>query len=215
MTTRIRPARRLAIAAALVSLPFLALPSRRDVLRADEPAPRDRSARTHVEWYTAPDCRLVFHAVLEGLYADGVPNQVVDFIIGPPNEPNVERSFVAGCYLCHATYEAFALYRNRPIFCRTEGADTFTAAPLPPAILAHLKGTADRDRYAVLEHYLRPWLTRKLHAMRLSDAELRDLMQRFGDLVAKTRRDGLVGYSRCVACEILKATSEARSDEKK
>ncbi len=54
-----------------------------------------------------------------------------------------------------------------------------------------------------------------MHALRFSDAELRGFMQRFADLAAQPYRDGFLGYRTCVACDILKATSEARSDAKK
>jgi hypothetical protein len=51
----------------------------------------------------------VFHAVLEGLYTDGVSNEVVDKIL----KPDLLANFVHQCPLCHPAYQAFLLYRDR------------------------------------------------------------------------------------------------------
>ena len=72
-------------------------------------------------------CQFVFFAVLEGLYRDGVQNEVVDAIIGlaPKQGEQVKTHFVFRCELCHATYEAFKAYRQRPMFMNAKGASTF------------------------------------------------------------------------------------------
>ena len=70
------------------------------------------------EWRNDPACQLIFFAVLEGLYRDGVPDTVVDLVVPPKSEldTNVKHCFVFRCPMCHAAYEAFVLYKNRQGF---------------------------------------------------------------------------------------------------
>ena len=63
------------------------------------------------DWYKDEECRMVFFTVLEGLYRDGISQEVVDLVIGRVESNDLERAFVFRCKLCHATYEAFALYQ--------------------------------------------------------------------------------------------------------
>src|SRR2546429_752891 len=73
---------------------------------------------SHVQqpWTQSRASQLVFFAVLEGLYRDGVSNDTVDLII-PPGANGAARfepeHFVYACPLCHPAFEAFSLYRHR------------------------------------------------------------------------------------------------------
>ena len=96
------------------------------VLAQDKPKP-GTTAR-NVEWQKEEMCQFVFFAVLEGLYRDGVQNEIVDAIIGEKilkKDDKVKAHFVFRCKLCHATYEAFRTYRNRPAFMQAKGVSTF------------------------------------------------------------------------------------------
>src|SRR6266852_2074566 len=62
---------------------------------------------------------LVFFAVLEGLYTDGVSNADVDAILATDpktKQPRFEEHFVSQCPLCHPAFDAFVLYRARQDF---------------------------------------------------------------------------------------------------
>ena len=86
--------------------------------------PKSGAALRNVEWQKEEMCQFVFFAVLEGLYRDGVQNKIVDAIIGEKivkKDDKVKTHFVFRCKLCHATYEAFRTYRNRPAFMQTKG----------------------------------------------------------------------------------------------
>ena len=90
--------------------------------------PKPDAAKRNVEWQKEEMCQFVFFAVLEGLYRDGIQNEIVDAIIGEKilkKDDKVKTHFVFRCKLCHATYEAFRTYRNRPAFMQTKGASTF------------------------------------------------------------------------------------------
>ena len=41
------------------------------------------------DWYRDADCRMVFFTVLEGLYEDGIPQEVVDLVIGRVEDNNI------------------------------------------------------------------------------------------------------------------------------
>src|SRR4051812_4563945 len=74
------------------------------------------------DWKSDPACRLVFFAVLQGLYEDGVGDDVVNSVV-PPGKKGREKmrhSFVLDCPLCQPAYEAFCAYQARPRF---EGED--------------------------------------------------------------------------------------------
>src|SRR5260221_7841590 len=70
------------------------------------------------DWKADPACRLVFFAVLQGLYEDGVSDEVVNSIV-PADKKGREKmrhSFVLDCPLCQPAYEAFCAYQSRPRF---------------------------------------------------------------------------------------------------
>src|SRR5437764_8609195 len=84
----------------------------------------------HKSWPASRASQLVFFAVLEGLYRDGVRNADVDLIVPPgKNGPKFDlENFVYACPLCHPSYEAFRLYRQRePIYGLKAPVDTFGA----------------------------------------------------------------------------------------
>src|SRR5688572_10638658 len=74
------------------------------------------NTNVHKSWPETRAGQLIFFAVLEGLYRDGVINGDVDLII-PPGEGGKpafdQETFVYACPLCHPAFEAFRLYRQR------------------------------------------------------------------------------------------------------
>ena len=85
-------------------------------------------AKPVTDWKADPVCQMVFFAVLEGLYTDGVPDDVIEAVVSPPEKPGaapLARNFVPQCPLCHPVYEAFALYQKRPTFAGDGKQNTF------------------------------------------------------------------------------------------
>src|SRR5262249_38066228 len=90
------------------------------VTTADQPSRTRTDSKPAVvkNWKADPACRLVFFAVLQGLYEDGVSDEVVNSIV-PPDKKGREKmrhSFVLQCPLCQPAYEAFCVYQSRPRF---------------------------------------------------------------------------------------------------
>ncbi len=226
--SRTRPHRSHVLAALLAAAVLAIAPFRTDAT-ADEPTPKDPPAISPTsEWYKDADCRLVFHAVLEGLYADGVPTDVVDLVIGKPAtlaEP-VKRCFVFRCDLCHAVYEAFAVYQRRPAFNGGGGVDTFGKVEIDASVKKALASDTPQSRVYAMGALVQPWIKRKLFALRMEDAEKRALMQRLMDLVQKGSQRFSEGrakdpayadwmfYGSCQACEAVKTVSEAMGTNK-
>jgi hypothetical protein len=96
------------------------------------------------DWYKDADCRMVFFTVLEGLYKDGIPQEVVDLVIGRVEDNNIDKAFVFRCKLCHACYEAFAVYQRRPAFNGAEGVNTIGNRAIAPELMEGLKSGDQR-----------------------------------------------------------------------
>ena len=115
----------------------------------------------------------VFHAVLEGLYTDGVSNEIVDKIL----QPDFTANFVDKCPLCHPAYQAFLLYRDRQPFRgvkaipNTQFYDTFGSG-LDEALKQNILSGSSVERRKALQSLISQWTSRRLELMRLSPAEL-------------------------------------------
>ncbi len=192
------------------------------VLAQDKPKPG--TALRNVEWQKEEMCQFVFFAVLEGLYRDGVQNEIVDAISGekiPKKDDKVKSHFVFRCKLCHATYEAFRTYRNRPAFMQTRGASTFgKGADL--ALLKQLRSKDARTRIYGMGALVRPWIMHRIEETRKTPTEKTAMKKQFtkyaqegADLLRthKRARDGFYldwsFYGSCQACEAAKDLGKA------
>src|SRR4051812_19071341 len=131
-------------------------------------------------WPDSQTSQLVFFAVLEGLYRDGVSNKDVDLII-PPGEKGGEKfepeHFVYACPLCHPAFEAFRLYRHRQRFYGLK-AEVNTFGPgLAETVAASLRSPDPSERRQAVEGLVARWVSQRLEMMRLTDAE-REAMTR-------------------------------------
>jgi hypothetical protein len=151
---------------------------------AADPVPPAKSAEPAAEkavgWKDDPVCRMVFFAVLEGLYEDGVPDEAVDGVV--PRRPKegtipIKRSFVIECPLCNPVYEAFALYQKRPAFNDDAKRNTFGKG-IDPKLLGQLKSEETRVRLGALRQLVQGWVERRLTAMNLTEEQKQDWRQR-------------------------------------
>jgi hypothetical protein len=148
--------------------------------RAAEEQPTDDAAAKPVDWQDDPVCQMVFFAVLEGLYTDGVPDGVVDSLIPParnapknsdPSNGALRTSFVAQCPLCHPVYEALSLYQRRGAFQGDKsGRDTFGDG-VTAELKEQLVSKDRRTRLVALRELVHRWVDRRLTLMRLSAEE--------------------------------------------
>ena len=186
--------------------------------------PEPDAAKSNLEWQKEEMCQFVFFAVLEGLYRDGVQNEIVDAIIGDKiakKENKVKTHFVFRCKLCHATYEAFRTYRNRPAFMQTKGASTFgKGANL--ALLKQLGSKDARTRIYSMGALVRPWIMHRIKETRKTPEEKTAMKKRFeqyaqeGANLLRTHKRAKDGfyldwsfYGSCQACEAAKDLGEA------
>ena len=186
--------------------------------------PKPDAVKRNVEWQKEEMCQFVFFAVLEGLYRDGIQNEIVDAIIGDKiikKENKVKTHFVFRCKLCHATYEAFRTYRNRPAFMQTKGASTFGNG-VDLNRLKKLRSNDARTRIYAMGALVRPWIMHRIKETRKTPEEKTAMKKQFtkyaqkgADLLKthKRAKDGFYldwsFYGSCQACEAAKDLGKA------
>jgi hypothetical protein len=186
--------------------------------------PKSGAALRNVEWQKEEMCQFVFFAVLEGLYRDGVQNEIVDAIIGEKivnKDDKVKTHFVFRCKLCHATYEAFRTYRNRPAFMQAKGASTFGKGS-DLKLLKNLSSKDARTRIYAMGAMVRPWIMHRIKETRKTPEEKTAMKKQFmkyaqegSDLLRthKKAKDGFYldwsFYGSCQACEAAKDLGKA------
>jgi hypothetical protein len=157
--------------------------------------------------------QLVFFAVLEGLYRDGVTNSDVDLIIPPEasGKPRFDKEiFVYACPLYHPAFEALRLYRQREeIFGLKGKVDTFGRG-LDESVRKQLRSPEAAERRQAVEGLISRWVGQRLEVMRLTAAEREDITREFeagrkqgmGSL-NQTVKAGEVSQSRtnCAICD--------------
>jgi hypothetical protein len=182
---------------------------------ADEPSKARVGEKPPVvkDWKADPACRLVFFAVLQGLYEDGVSDEVVNNIV-PPDKKGREKmrhSFVLDCPLCQPAYEAFCVYQCRPRFTDEDKAAALGAG-LPEETVKGLLSKAVSTRLITLRGPIKRWVERRLVSMKLDSKERQkwwdDISARAGQGTSTLR--GLIGndswykdwsgYWGCAAC---------------
>ena len=191
-------------------------------LFADE-ASKAPLEKDSVVWQNQELCQFVFFAVLEGLYRDGIQNEVVDAIIGELAEKETDKvktHFVFRCELCHATYEAFRAYRNRPAFIDAKSQTTFGKGT-DLKILEELRSEDARTRVYAMGRLVRPWIMHRIEETRRTDEEKTAMKEQFAKYAREGRKlldkhikaDPLYidwsFYGTCQACEAAEDLGDA------
>jgi len=139
------------------------------------PAPRQDPTTPDAQAPAPPSYEEVlpflFHAVLEGLYTDGVKDDVVDALMASDEATGWPLYFIFACPICMPAWDAFATYRTRPTFLVSkqrrdnfgEGLDERTRAAL-------LAGSVPA-RMQALRALVQRWVGQRLDLMRLSGEE--------------------------------------------
>jgi hypothetical protein len=139
-------------------------------LRGDTQKPREKPRVVDSAYLP----QLVFFAVLEGLYEDGVSTGDVNRILAVDprtQQPQFHEHFVDACPLCVPAFDAFALYRSRPQFyCRKDSADTFGPG-LDPLVAKKLHSEMKADQLEAIQTLVNRWVIRRLEMMRLTKDE--------------------------------------------
>lgn len=196
--------------------------------QVDEKLPLPSLQPPTQEWRSDPACQLVFFAVLEGLYTDGVPDEVVDLIVPPKaeNDGQVERCFVFRCPMCHAAYEAFVLYQRRQAFNGSSEAKSTFGKDFDRTIIDSLKSDRASTRVMAMGNLIRPWIDRKINSLEMTNAKRDALVAKMlqyaeeGNRLFRARRADPSSvyhewtfYGGCQACEAVQAISRRMAQE--
>lgn len=150
-----------------------------------------QQVKRNPHWIEEPSSQLIFFAVTEGLYIDGLSNETVELIIGPQEMSDYERyrkHFIYACPLCHPAYEAFKLYHQRQDFYGIKPGDINTFGKgLDPALVAQLQSRQRSVRLKAVETLIKKWVNRRIEKMRLSDQERFTLTR----LIEEGRKQGM------------------------
>ena len=120
-------------------------------------------------WYANPAGQMIFFAVLEGLYSDGVPNEVVDLIIP---KGRFDDHFVYACPLCHPAYEAMRLYRQRNDFYGLKASrNTFGSGIAHGDAFDKLHSPDRAVRLHAIQGLIQDWVARRLSSLNLSEVQ--------------------------------------------
>jgi hypothetical protein len=121
---------------------------------------------------------MVFYAVLEGLYADGVDNGAMELIIPVKvgtKKPDFTASFIYTCPLCEPALEAMRTYHARPPFLGFKAPGPDTIGPgIDEKTREQLGSPALGERQDAMQRLVEKWVKQRLEIMRATDAERAD-----------------------------------------
>jgi hypothetical protein len=167
-----------------------------------------------------PSDSTLFLAVLEGLYLDGVPNDVVDAVLETDAESGFPRLFVQGCPICMPAHSAFRVYRARTPLHYKDGSDTF-GRDFPEELRRTLTSGALADRHAAIQALIERWVDVRMRALQLDEDERKewreDLEQRrkkgmsmLDDLRQRFPKSAYAGQKACAFCDGAAGACERR-----
>lgn len=180
-----------------------------------------------LDWKEDEVCRLVFFAVLKGLYEDGVADDIVDNVIGPKSDledagltrKRMRISFVMDCPLCQPTFEAWLTYQNRPKFSDGSNASTFGKG-LDADLRSQLMSKESQTRLQGLKVPVQRWILAGLKSRNMSNAQFeawsKKTSQRFtqgkNKLIGLMQNDehyaGWSPYWGCAACNAARDANQ-------
>lgn len=158
--------------------------------------------------------RLVYFAVLEGLYSDGVPDEVVEGLM--IEEQGTPALFVYDCPICNPALDAFTTYRERPIWKHyKDRPDTF-GRDYPAESRARALAEEKSVRLELLNGMIQGWIARRLESMRLTPDELARWKEGFEirrkrgmESLARYQGEGQGRYAGMKGCAVCDAANGA------
>jgi hypothetical protein len=179
-------------------------------LRGDTQKPRDKPLVID----PSSCSQLVFFAVLEGLYEDGVSTDDVNRILAvdPVTKlPRYSEHFVSACPLCLPAFDAFQLYRSRAMFYGLKVAKNTFGPGLDPILAKKLHSDQKADQMDAIQTLVNRWVSRRLDSMRLT----KDEREQWTAVIEEGRRNGMqrlqevqagngneyLGWKGCAVCD--------------
>ena len=171
--------------------------------------------------------RLVFLAVLEGAFVDGLGDDELTVLLRRDDGADFH-DFIYACPICMPTVHALQVYQARPALYGRKSGNTFGRG-LPRELRRQLHSADPEVRLAAVSALVDRWIGRRLRVMRLTGAELQrwhDAIaaghERGAELLATYRRNGKVGRkapayaevdSECAICAgATRAVQACRAD---
>lgn len=133
--------------------------------------------------------QFVFHSVLEGLYTDGVSNEVLDVLMTRDEETGFPHHFIYACPVCMPSWDAFAAYRARPGFLGDKIGRTTWGAGLDQATRQSLLEGTRLERMERIRDLVTRWVGARMDRQRLTQAERAVFQKQF----ERMRKKGM-GY---------------------
>lgn len=134
-----------------------------------------------------PVHRTIFHAVLEGLYEDGVSTDLVKVMLEQDGKTGMPLHLVYTCPICDPALDALRVYERRETFhYKGRRGDTFGAG-MPKEIAADFQSGDRKRQFAAMQKSIDRWIGARLDLMRLTDAE----RAAWKDELAKRRKQGM------------------------
>jgi hypothetical protein len=132
--------------------------------------------------------RDLFFAALEGLYRDGVSNEIVDVLLALEPSSGWPSHFVYACPVCMPIFDALRTYRGRPVFFGDkQRRDTFGPG-LSPELSARLTDRDAATRLGALRELTEGWIAARLESKRPTQEE----RATWKDEMAKRKEQGLI-----------------------
>ena len=118
-----------------------------------------------------PVHRTIFHAVLEGLYEDGVPTALVDVMLEKDPESGLPMHLVYSCPICDPALDALAVYRARVSWHYKKPRNDTFGTGLPADAAADFRSGDRKRQFAAMQTCVERWIGNRLALMRLTEAE--------------------------------------------
>jgi len=159
-----------------------------------------------INWHQDEECQFIFFTVLEGLYRDGVSDEIVDLVVGKLKNNDLKKNFVFQCKLCHATYEAFVLYQTRTKFYGTDK-KSFGNKQFSKQVIEMLKSSDPYTFGEGLSEIVQPWVKSRLLSISKDEFSLKNKLTKFTSLAQEGEMIN-DSYIRCQACEAIETIGE-------
>lgn len=132
-----------------------------------------------------PAYRLVFFAILEGLFLDGAKDEEVQRVLMKRSDEHGYEHFIYGCPICTAVFLAFEAYRARPEFWMykpiTQPDHQFEHSTFGHGFTQDVRdGLNSEDvkvRLQTLHGLVSTWIDRRMAAMDLTEEEEQTLRE--------------------------------------
>ncbi len=168
----------------------------------------DVSERAEIK--SEPLDQLMFFAVSEGLYREGVKNDDVDIILAQAEGEGgtlAYVNFVYGCGLCTPSLNAFRNYRERQLFFASKTHARSFGKGLGKVERVRLRSKDPQVRLNCLQGMIQRWIKQRLDSKRLTAVEKRHY--RIG--LSRLRKDAMLflkapkslygSKAKCAVCE--------------